>query len=940
MRNFFLTFCSLFISTFLVAQSGTVKGILTDAANKEAIPFANVLITGTASGFTTDLDGSFSHDLGAGTYSFQVSYLGYSTKNIEGIEIKAGETTELNIEIEEMGQQLDEVVISAKQLRNTENAVMALQRKSTNLVNGISSQSFRKNGDSNAGAAIKRVTGVSIEGGKYVFIRGLGDRYSKTILNGLEIPGLDPDRNSLQIDVFPTNIIDNLLVSKTSRADLSGDFTGGVVNIETKDFPEEKTMAVSLGLGYNPNMHLNNNFLSAERSNTDFLGFDNGLRDLSINKYQQFPSPIHDPNLTTLTSRFENNMSTERSNSLANLNVGFSIGNQIEKGEATIGYNAVLGYRNNTTFFQDAVFNNYIKSSDAGEMGLLQDRASRGDIGINNTLLSGMVGTALKYKGHKISLMALHLQNGESKSGLFERDTYIRASNSILSDNIEYTERSITNFLLKGSHALSNTFELDWKFSPTISKIEDKDIRVTPFKLNDDGQLSFEPSEGAQPRRLWRNLDEINYSGKIDLKKTLTVSDKEIALKFGVSNIYKQRAYGILSYLVNVKGQNDLELTGDPNELLLPENLWTPETQVGTYVAGNFEPANTYDATQNTLGAYVMTDLELFSNLKANIGLRAEKFLHQYTGQNNTGSIIYNDEKIIDQLDILPSVNLVYSLSDKMNLRTSFSTTVARPSFKEASIAQIYDAISDQTFIGNIELQQTNIKNYDVRWEAFYEGGQMFSVSGFYKDFTNPIELVAFSSAAPNDLQPRNIGNAQVAGIEVEFRKQLGFISENLKSFYTGANLTFVKSSVEMDQSENGEYDSRLKSSRVGETISTTRQMQGQSPYIFNAYLNYVNIDKAWEVNLSYNVQGPSLAIVGIGLNPDVYTAPYHDMGFKISKSLGKNNKFRLSASGNNLLNSTKTKAYKSYGTDNEIYSQFRPFRTFSIGLNCNLSGN
>ena len=269
-----------------------------------------------------------------------------------------------------------------------------------------------------------------------------------------------------------------------------------------------------------------------------------------------------------------------------------------------------------------------------------------------------------------------------------------------------------------------------------------------------------------------------------------------------------------------------------------------------------------------------------------------------------------------------------------MSFRTSFSQTVARPSFKEASIAQVYDAISDQTFIGNIDLEQSNIDNYDVRWEGFYSEGQMFSVSGFYKDFKNPIELVAFSSSAPNDLQPRNIGNAEVIGLEFEFRKNLGFVAENLNGLSTGANFTFVKSRAELDQSENGEYESRLASSRNGETISTTRQMQGQSPYIINGYLNYTNVERAWEANISYNVQGPSLAIVGIGLNPDVYTVPFHDMSIKVSKGIGAENRVRLSLGANNLLNSNKSKVYKSFGSADKIYEQFRPFRTFSLSLN------
>ena len=402
-------------------------------------------------------------------------------------------------------------------------------------------------------------------------------------------------------------------------------------------------------------MHFSKNYLSSEKSGTDFLGFDNGLRQLPINKYQIIPSPVDDPNLTAITSRFKNNMATVTSSNLGNMNFSYSLGNQIFKGNAKIGYHATISYRNNSEFNENVLFNNYIKSSDNSEMSLLSDRKSVGDLGVNSTLLSGMVGAGIKFRNHTISLNVFHLQNGKSKAGFFERNTFIRASNNILRDNIEFTESGISNILLLGVHNFKNDFTINWKLSPTISIIEDKDIRVTPFKLNDDGSLSIEPSEGAQPRRLWRNLDEVNYSAKIDMTKSFSLFDREQDFMFGASNTFKQRDYEILSYLINVKGQSTLNLNGDPNQLLQPDNLWTPEKQIGTYVAGNFEPTNTYDASQNTFGAYLMTNLHLFENLQANVGIRMEKFTHHYTGQNNTGSVLYDNQKISDNINFFPA---------------------------------------------------------------------------------------------------------------------------------------------------------------------------------------------------------------------------------------------------------------------------------------------
>ena len=220
------------------AQTGTVRGDLIDDATGETIPFANILVVETAGGVSTDLDGAFSIDLPVGFYTFKVSYIGYAELSVSEIEVKDGEVTLINLRLQEESEVLDEVVVTAKAIRTTEAALMTIQKKAPGLLDGISTQAIRRSGDSDVGSAIKRVTGVSVEGGKHVVVRGLGDRYSKTILNGLDVPGLDPDRNSVQLDIFPTNLVDNIIVYKSFTPDLPGDFTGGMVNIETKDFPE------------------------------------------------------------------------------------------------------------------------------------------------------------------------------------------------------------------------------------------------------------------------------------------------------------------------------------------------------------------------------------------------------------------------------------------------------------------------------------------------------------------------------------------------------------------------------------------------------------------------------------------------------------------------------------------------------------------------------
>ena len=348
-------FILLFLTSAAIAQRGTIRGTVIDAANGEPMFSVTVLIEGTTTGAVTDFDGKFEINADPGTYNLEASFISYATVKITGVEVKADEVTLIDqIMMSEDVEQLAEVVITAEAIRNTEEALQMVKRKSANVLDGISAASFRKIGDSDAAAAAKRITGVSIEGGKYVFVRGLGDRYSRTLLNGMDVPGLDPDKNALQIDIFPTNILNNIMVAKSFTADLPADFTGGMVDIETKDIPALKTFNIQAGLGLTPSMHFQDNYLTYDGSNTDFLGFDNGARDIPFtdsevstvdNQGNVVPvGRVGDPNspeglsYSSQLRSFDRQLSEMEANSLMNYSLGFSLGNQIEVCSKTLWY--------------------------------------------------------------------------------------------------------------------------------------------------------------------------------------------------------------------------------------------------------------------------------------------------------------------------------------------------------------------------------------------------------------------------------------------------------------------------------------------------------------------------------------------------------------------------------------------------------------------------
>lgn len=939
-KNLFLVAIASIFFQFAFGQEGTVRGKIMDGEFNDVLPFANVSVSGSpAIGTTTDFEGDYTIDLNAGTYTLVFSFVGYTTQEVAEVVVQEGKTTEVNITLSASSAVLDEVVVTTTVRKNTESSVLNLQKNSVTLMDGLSLESIKKSGASDIASAIKSVPGVSVQDGKYVYVRGLGDRYTKSILNGMDIPGLDPDKNTVQMDIFPTNILENVIVLKSASADLPADFTGGVVNIVTKDFPTQKQLSFSASLGYNPNMHFNDNFLSYQGGATDFLGFDDGTRDLPFPENSNIPSPSDTKNnglLDDYTRSIDPEMAAERQSSMPNFSLGFSYGNQFNVGEDNVlGVIASLDFKNSTEFYEGFENGVYQKPSETSDYELRFDRRQRGDIGLNNVLASALAGLSYKTGKSKYRLNLLHIQNGEKRAAIFDQRTEISNAIDVVKDNLEYTQRSVSNLLLSGKHTSEDaSFTTEWSLSPTLSSVQDKDVRLTTFIVEPDGYSIS--SDAGFPVRLWRDLKEINAVGKIDFTKNYTLFDNKSVFKFGGLYSYKQRDYSIHNYDIAFYNFSTASLNGDPNAILNQDNIWTKENNSGSYLRGNYQPANTFDSNQNTAAAYVSNEFKVADKFRAILGLRAEYFTTYFTGQNNTGTEFFDNVQTIEELDFFPSANFIYEFKENQNFRLSYSRTTARPSFRELSVVQIPDLLTGIMFLGNLDLRPTYIDNFDFRFEIFGNQAQMFAVSSFYKRFKDPIEIVAYDITAPNQFTPRNSPSAEVIGIEVEARKNFGFITEGLSDLSLNLNVSVIDSKIDMAKGEDQEYDSRRTFARDGETIKDTRGLQGQSPYLINAGLSYDNRELGLETGVFYNVQGKTLEVVGFGQNPDVYTQPFNSLNFNISKAFGKEQGSKISLKINNILDDTKESWYQSYGAANQNFSYRDLGTTFSLGYSFN----
>lgn len=925
---------------FTNAQEGTLAGTIMDGEFVEPMAFANVLIKGTTTGTTSDFDGKYTIDLEPGTYTIVFSFVGYNTQEINDVVIKSGEVTTIDVTLET--NSLDTVIVTTSVKKNTENAVLNLQKKSVTLLDGLSAQSIKSSGAGNVAAAVKSVPGVSIQGGKYVYVRGLGDRYTKSILNGIDIPGLDPDRNTIQMDLFPTNILDNVIVLKSAAAEYPADFTGGIVDIVTKDFPTKAEYSFSLGSSFNPDMHFNDNYLTSEGSDTDFFGYDDGTRNLPINRYQPIPDTSEGSVLlNSLTNSFQKELAAKKEQSGMDFDFGFTLGNQYDVGDDKIGYQASFSYKNTTTFYENRIDGGYIKNpQNTADNQLLAALDSKGSEGINNIILNGLAGIAYKTEKSKFKVNILHIQNGESTAGFFNQiisqDGTGGALEPLTKNAITYTERSITNLLLTGKHRLNSVgddkaFNFEWKLSPTFSKVMDKNHRITPFQQSDSGNSFLSASASTLPIQLWRNLLEESWNGKLDFDKTIELFNRPAKIKFGGAYTYKFRDFSIDDYTFNIRGPQSFITDGNVDNLLNTDNVWTPESDSGTYLisADTFNPNDAYEGEQHIGATYLSLEFNLSEKIKTVLGIRTESFDLYYTGQD--GEDVFERESVLDEFDFFPSANVIYALNDNENIRASYSRTTARPSFKEQSNSQIFDPITGRLFIGALgvkPLVPTYINNFDLRFEHFGDNGQMFAVSGFYKDFTDAIEQQFFLNA-PTQLTVGNLGNAQVFGAEFEVRQRLGFITEGLNDLKFNANVSIIESQLTMSEDE---FEGRVRGARDGESIDRERQLQGQAPFLINAGFDYNNDDIGLQTGLFFNVQGKTLEVVGIREVPDVYTKPFSSLNFTLNKSFGEKRNSTIDLKVSNILGSERLSEYESFGSQDQIFTLRDPGTSISLG--------
>ncbi|MEQ9422860.1 MAG: TonB-dependent receptor [Cyclobacteriaceae bacterium] len=944
--RFLLLSLFVFSAVAVFGQTGSIKVSVFDEEVGEPLLGATVVIEGTTQGSITDFDGNATiAGLEPGTYNIQVSFVSYETKSIQGVEVVADDLVTFNIGLGTGTVGLEEVVITAEIIKNSENALLTVQRKSPRVLDAISSEQFKLNGDNDAAAAVKRVVGVTVESGKYVYVRGLGDRYSKSVLNGADIPSLDPNKNAVQMDIFPSNLIDNIIVYKTFTPDLAGDFSGGLVDITTKEFPEEFTIQASGSFGANFQSSFNNQFLTTNSSNTDWLGFDNGVREhpevVKLFPANNYPSPTTgvgtNRDIEYFTQSFDENDFTPEFKSVpVNHSLSFSIGDQLNVGNKQLGIVGGLTYNRNFQHYDNGQVNRWSRIN-SGQTNLMDDQAVQYNDtkSIDDVSWGALINTTLKLSNtSKIGLNVMRNQSGVAETRILTgawngNGNFITEegpNDTSTSRVASWMERGVTNTQLKGDHTLTNlgNINIEWFSSYTYSNMSQPDLRFLRdnFSVREN---SNQMSNRDRPSRFFRNMNETNWDNKFSVSIPAKIFPvKEGKIKFGGAYTYKDREFRENRYNYRLRFRNydgDIDAIFSDDRLALDSegNLSGSTLEIVSLFPNN------YDGEQTIRAGFGMIETPVTEKLKTTIGLRVES-----TDQQTVSFDTLRNPGKIKQTNLLPAVNFTYELQEGTNIRASYSKTLARPTFREFAPFSSFGFLGDNIINGNDTLKLTRIDNFDLRFETYPRVGEYFGIGLFYKSLQNPIELTFPLITGENDRQftYNNVPDGKIAGIEVEMRKSLDFISPALQNFKFNTNLSYIFSEVSVSENE---YQVR---NNFKPGTSRKRDMFNQSPYVINASLLYDNPENGWSTALNFNVFGERLKQIQPDFL-DIFEKPRPELNYTIKKNL--NESWSIRARWNNILN-PEYKQVVNFGDEEFVSDSYTKGSSVSLGISYNFS--
>ena len=907
----------------------TITGVVVDSDTGVPLPDVTIRVTDTQIRVKTDETGAFSLELPIGTYKIQANAQFYNTYVITDLEVRADGIAEpLRVPLVAQILKLDAIKMPVQLSQASERGLLEKRMRSSRIEDSISTEEISRLPASSAGEAIKRVTGVSIVGGRYVFVRGLGERYSNTLLNNVEIPSPEPNRRVVPMDIFPASLLASLQTVKTFSPDQPGGFAGGSVQVFTKDFPEDLTMSLSTSTGFNTQT-TGEEGLTYPGGDFDFLGFDDGSRelpniirdraaDVPIRERGRFtPAGFTPAEIQAFGQSFENVWSSERQALPVNQGYKFSLGNSNTLFGKELGYLGVISYGNSHSYGTQV--------RNAFRIGLNETLSPVTSYAVersgNEVDWGTVLNTSLRFSPqHQINLRSLFTHTAEDETRTWEGFNADR-NTDMRSTRLRYVERQLFSGQLAGTHNFNfgepaleapdvSALSMDWRLTYSRASRDEPDTRENIYEDRGDGTYTFRDVTHSGSRFFF-DLEDDEYNARADWKVRVRT---EGFFKFGGLLRDRARTFDVRRFRFLPSDQVDTTVNlSDPPEVLFQSQNIAPrvfELRESTRSTDN------YLADHNIYSGYLMLDLPISAKWQVMSGVRLESSDQTVTTYDPFAATRKAIEANLQTLDWLPGLNVTYRLTERMNLRLAASRTITRPDFRELAPFEFTDFVGGRTILGNPELERTQIDNFDFRWEVFPEIGGILAVSAFYKRFQKPIEQIVQPQAEVR-ITYENAEGAHNYGLELEARQNLGVLTDALRKFSINTNAALIASQVVLPED-------------IGIQTSSERPLQGQCPYIVNISVGYEDPD--WDISsaVAYNIFGRRLSEVGNHGAPDVYEQPRGQLDVSFSRTVA--NHFKFSVSAKNLLD-----PYVRYKMSEETYIEYKLGRSFSFGISYNL---
>lgn len=884
-------FILLLVLSTMTAMAGNIKGTVLDKQTKEPLTGATIQITGTALGVVADIDGNYTLNVNDGTYTITVRYIGYKDILLNSIKVKA--ETLLNFEMESDAQALGEVSVVAKKNLEGERALQMERQKATLAIENLGAKEMSIKGISNVEEGVKKITGISIASAGQLIVRGLGDRYSTTTLNGLPIASPNPDNKLIPLDIFPASTVQNITVSKVYDASAFADYSGAHIDISTKENVGSDFLSISFNAGGKFNT-LGKDFYRMDRDGSLFKtpSLDQKLIDMSLTDFEEYARH---------NRLFNTSFQVSKKTALPEFGGNIGFGKRFTLGGNEVSVLGSIGVSNDLQTMDNAsirtleatgnTLNEFNYDSYSNELKI----AALGNLGYSFRT-SDHIGYTFFYARNAIDTYM-------SREGVDYEDHHLIGSN-----NVTHIY-SLQNHQVNGKHYFGKQWDLNWSGSYSKTSSDEPDRRQVMF-IREDDQIKLFKLNRQETMRYFGSLNEDEWVG--DLTASYRFGDNN-KLQTGFTYKDKNRDYMGTRFYYNLNKLNPtITDIYDTDSFLNMENVENGSITIDR----KKQPKDSYTAGNSIYAGYIATEYYPVAPLLVNLGVRYE-ISKQWVDYYTDGGKAERSE--LNKNDLFPSLNMKYQMNEKNSLRFAFSRTVTRPSFIEMAPFLYQESYGSAQIRGNADLQNGYNYNIDLRYELFEKNGDMLSITAYYKHLKAPIERVQTLSGGSAVHSFRNADNGMATGVEIEFRKEI------VKDLRFGVNGSYMYTNVKLP--EGGAY------------TNSQRALQGASPYLANADLTYspaFSNDRQLSVALLYNLQGPRIHSVGISGLGDIKQQPVHTLNF--TGSYRFNRRFAVKLQVNDLLNQDILFKQEVPTTGDKVeVERFRKGTGFEVGFSYDL---